>query len=133
MREAIAARIVRSHFVCRKTNPADILSKHWDVPFVWPQLQDLLFWQGNAADLPSKDTDAKDVKAQAPSCLPSWIGLRGVSDGQFQATAQHLGLVSHRGLQLFVGVTIAGVRSWNGHLQGLSHVQCCHWIPSGHP
>ena len=59
-REAIAARIIRFHFVHSKTNPADILSKHWDMPSVWPQLQALLFWEGNTADLLWKETGNVD-------------------------------------------------------------------------
>ena len=48
-REAIAAGITRFHHVRGKTNPADILSKHWDYPSIWPQLRPLLFWTGDTA------------------------------------------------------------------------------------
>ena len=50
-REAIAAGFIRFHHVKGKSNPADIHSKHWDYPSVWPQLRPLLFWRGDAADL----------------------------------------------------------------------------------
>ena len=62
-REAIAAGILRFHFIRGKTNPADILSKHWDMPSVWPQLQALLFWEGDTADLLPKDTDDNKAKS----------------------------------------------------------------------
>ena len=57
-REAIAAGILRFHFVRGKTNPADILSKHWDYASVWPQLRPLLFWEGDTADLAVTDGHA---------------------------------------------------------------------------
>ena len=56
-REAIAAGITRFHHIPGTDNPADILSKHWDYTSVWTQLQPLLFWKGDTADLiPDKDT-----------------------------------------------------------------------------
>jgi hypothetical protein len=42
-REAIAAKILRFHYISGKTNPADILSKHWDMPSVWQSLRPILF------------------------------------------------------------------------------------------
>lgn len=50
-REAVAAGITRLHHVRSEKNPADILSKHWDYPSVWPQLKALLFWRGDTAKL----------------------------------------------------------------------------------
>ena len=50
-REAIAAGITRFYHVPGDTNPADILSKHWDYPSVWSQLRPLLFWKGDTAEL----------------------------------------------------------------------------------
>ena len=50
-REAIAAGITRFHHIRGETNPADILSKHWDLCSVWPQLKPILFWQGDTAIL----------------------------------------------------------------------------------
>ena len=50
----------------------------------------------------------------------------GMAQGEYvirraiQATTQLLGLVSHGGLQSFVGVTTAPLQSRNGHLLGLS-------------
>jgi hypothetical protein len=42
-REAIAARILRFHYISGKTNPADILSKHWDMSSIWQSLRPILF------------------------------------------------------------------------------------------
>ena len=36
------------------TNPADILSKHWDYASVWSQLKPLLFWIGDTAESDEK-------------------------------------------------------------------------------
>ena len=32
-----------------KSNPADILSKHWEFATVWPMLKPILFWRGETA------------------------------------------------------------------------------------
>jgi hypothetical protein len=50
-REAIAAGILRFHHIPGITNPADILSKHWDYSSVWSVLKPLLFWEGDTGDL----------------------------------------------------------------------------------
>jgi hypothetical protein len=54
-REAVAAGIIRLHHVPGKDNPADILSKHWDLPSVWSTLQPLMFWYGDTAKIPTDD------------------------------------------------------------------------------
>ena len=51
IREAIASGLLAFFHIPGKENPADILSKHWGYSQVWPQLQALLFWQGNTFDL----------------------------------------------------------------------------------
>ncbi len=56
-REVIVAGITKYHHIAGKRNPADILSKHWDMPSVWNTLQPLMFWQG--------DTTKIDVKREA--------------------------------------------------------------------
>ena len=50
-REAIAAGIIRFHWLKGNSNPADILSKHWDYASIWSQLRPLLFWDGDTADI----------------------------------------------------------------------------------
>ena len=59
-REAIAAGILRFNHMPGADNPADILSKHWDYPSVWPQLKPLLFWRG---DTKSSEEAPKDNTA----------------------------------------------------------------------
>ena len=54
-REAIAAGFLRFHWLRGDSNPADILSKHWDYASVWPQLRPLLFWEGDTAKIEEFD------------------------------------------------------------------------------
>ena len=49
VREAIAARYISFHWKDGKSNPADILSKHWEFATVWPMLKPILFWRGETA------------------------------------------------------------------------------------
>jgi len=44
VRHAVAAGIVNVPHIAGKKNPADILSKHWDLPSVWNTMKPLLFW-----------------------------------------------------------------------------------------
>ena len=45
VREAIAAKYISFHWKDGKSNPADILSKHWEFATVWPMLKLILFWR----------------------------------------------------------------------------------------
>ena len=49
VREAIAAKYISFHWKDGKSNPADILSKHWEFETVWPILKPILFWRGDTA------------------------------------------------------------------------------------
>jgi len=44
VRCAVAAGIINVHHIAGKKNPADVLSKHWDLPSVWNAMKLLLFW-----------------------------------------------------------------------------------------
>ena len=48
-RHAIAAGVTRFYHIRGNTNPADILSKHWEYRAVWPMMRVILFWQGDTA------------------------------------------------------------------------------------
>ena len=48
-RYTIAAGITRFYHIRGNTNPADILSKHWEYRAVWPMLRSILFWRGDTA------------------------------------------------------------------------------------
>ena len=49
VREAIAAKFISCHWKDGKSNPADILTKHWEFATVWPMLKPILFWRGETA------------------------------------------------------------------------------------
>ena len=49
VKEAIAAKYISFHWKDGKSNPADILSKHWEFATVWPLLKPILFWRGKPA------------------------------------------------------------------------------------
>ena len=50
-RQAVAAKICKCFHVRSEKNPADRLSKHWDLSSVWDTLKPLLFWRGDTDDL----------------------------------------------------------------------------------
>ena len=52
--EAIAAGYLQFNWKDGKSNPADILSRHWDFANIWPLLKPLLFWKGDTDDLNAK-------------------------------------------------------------------------------
>ena len=49
VREAIAAKYISFHWKDGKSNPADILSKHWEFATVWPMFKPILFRRGETA------------------------------------------------------------------------------------
>ena len=49
VREAIPAKYISFHSKDGKSNPANILSKHWEYATVWPMLKPILFWRGETA------------------------------------------------------------------------------------
>ena len=49
VKEAIAPKNISFHWKDGKSNPADILSKHWEFATVWPMLKPILFWRGETA------------------------------------------------------------------------------------
>ena len=49
VKEAIAPKYISFHWKDGKSNPADILSKHWEFATVWPMLKPILFWRGETA------------------------------------------------------------------------------------
>jgi hypothetical protein len=57
-RECVAAGIFRFIHIKGSTNPADILSKHWDLPSVWDSLKPLLFfWRKEKEEATDKKGD----------------------------------------------------------------------------
>ena len=59
--------MTRFHHVKGDTNPADILSKHWDYTSVWPVLKPVLFWKGDTGVLDEEED--KEHKEDKPTDL----------------------------------------------------------------
>jgi hypothetical protein len=51
VREAIAAGMINFYWIDGKSNPADIVSKHWAYRQVWHMLQPILFYSGDTKAL----------------------------------------------------------------------------------
>ena len=49
VKEAIAPKYISFHWKDGKSNPTDILSKHWEFASVWPMLKPILIWRGKTA------------------------------------------------------------------------------------
>ena len=49
VKKAIAPKYISFHWKDGKSNPVDILSKHWEFATVWPMLKPILFWRGETA------------------------------------------------------------------------------------
>jgi hypothetical protein len=72
VREAIASGMVLFTHIPGTLNVADILSKHWDYGTVWKLLRPLLFWKGDTADIPARDSSRQvgiQDEAQPPDLV----------------------------------------------------------------
>ena len=49
VKKAIALKYISFHWKDGKSNPVDIISKHWEFATVWPMLKPILFWRGETA------------------------------------------------------------------------------------
>ena len=84
VREAIAAKFISFHWKDGKSNPTDILSKHWEFATVWPMLKPILFWRGETA------TQLKGSD-RIPSTTPGAEPPRGTKDsGSARSHSTHL-------------------------------------------
>ena len=85
-RSSIAAGILRFYHVMGKLNPADILSKHWDLPSVWPTLKPIMFWRGDTADLDEsakgKTVTWKDMTESGKDVLGTEKGMTEMGDNE---------------------------------------------------
>ena len=67
VREAIAAKYISFHWKDGKSNPADILSKHWEFATVWPMLKPILFLRGaTATQLKGSDRIPSNTPGEEP-------------------------------------------------------------------
>ena len=49
--EAIATGILKIFYISKKTNPADMLSKHCGYQEFWPHIKLLLFWKRDTMEI----------------------------------------------------------------------------------
>ena len=84
VKKAIAAKYISFHWKDGKSNPADILSKHWEFATVWPKLKPILFWRGETA------TQLKESD-RIPSTTPGAEPPRDARDsGSARSHSTHL-------------------------------------------
>ena len=101
VKEAIAFKYLSFHWKDGISNPADILSKHWEFATVWLMLKPILFWRGETA------TQLKGSD-RIPSSTPGAEPPRDARDsGSARSHSTHLETSSQIDL--------------NGHLPGASH------------
>ena len=92
-REAIAAKILRFEFIRSETNPADIMSKHWDLASIWAQLRPILFWEGDTALIKSydewkrADLEAKRLADQARESKSKSTGSKATKESGAPASS----------------------------------------------
>jgi hypothetical protein len=73
VREMIAAKILGYYWIDGKSNPADIVSKHWSYPQVWHLLKPLLFYSGDNINLIQSDREEKAENCETdPGCIISY-------------------------------------------------------------
>ena len=63
-KEAIAAGYIQFNWKDGKSNPADILSKHWEFANIWPLLKPLLFWKGDTNELNAKASGVTEFQSK---------------------------------------------------------------------
>ena len=84
VKEAIAAKYISFHWKDGKSNPADILSKHWEFATVWPMLKPILFWR-------DKNTTQMKGSDRIPSTTPGAEPPRDTTDsGSARSHSMHL-------------------------------------------
>jgi hypothetical protein len=61
VREMIAAKALSYYWIDGKSNPADIVRKHWGYQQVWQLLKPLLFYSGNTFTLIEEPPDSSII------------------------------------------------------------------------
>ena len=59
-----------------KSNPADILRKHWEFGCIWPLLKPLLFWKGDKYELNDKTKESGRILDKGAVSIPNPNGRR---------------------------------------------------------
>ena len=76
VQEAIAAKLLIFHWKDGKTNPADILSKHWGISTVWPLHKPVLFWHGDSTLSKSQERGVIKFTSKIPLLIHMvWVAI----------------------------------------------------------
>ena len=67
-REAIASGAIDFRWMDGNINPADILSKHWGYQAIWTQLQPIMFWMGDTAELFKPKSERPKIAEGSDKC-----------------------------------------------------------------
>ena len=70
VREVIDSGYLQFNWKDGKSNPADILSKHWEFAKIWPLLKILLFWKGDTHELTAKTKGTDRISAKKRWFVP---------------------------------------------------------------
>ena len=70
VREGIAAGYLQFNWKDGKSNPVDILSKHWEFASIWPLLKPLFFWKGDTHELTVKTKGSARISAKKSCFYP---------------------------------------------------------------
>ena len=76
VRQAIAAGYFQFDWKDGKSNPAAILSKHWEFANIWPLLKPLLFWKADTHELTTKTNRSDRISAERRWFVPNPNGPR---------------------------------------------------------
>ena len=71
VREAIAAGYLQFNWKGGKSNPTDILSKHWEFASIWPIFKSLLFWKGDTHEVNAKTKQIDRISAKKSCFYPN--------------------------------------------------------------
>jgi hypothetical protein len=71
VRWAVAAGMTAIYHIAGAKNPADILSKHWDLPSVWDTLKPLMFPMGRSSQPPEEDKVEGNTSEDVAQLVPS--------------------------------------------------------------
>ena len=83
IREAIAAKFIGFYWKDGKTNPADILSKHWEFASIWPLFKPLLFWRGDTKEANNQQKGSDTIPTIHPSSDPGNGGSNSSLAGSY--------------------------------------------------
>ena len=76
VREEIAAGYLQFYWKDGKSNPAVILSKHWEFANIWPLLKPLVFWKDYTHELTAMTNGSDRISAKKKWFVPNPNGPR---------------------------------------------------------